>query len=226
MSKPVKPTAPPIPQRTQQGNVFSGKVDQFLTYVPTAADYFEQAVDFVDGQASSAIAASEEAADSSAAALQSEQAAASSANFIGDWIGKTGPVPAGVSVRHNGAFWRSLVVIADIAASEPGVSADWAFVSGVRWTDLITSSQAVPANSQNNVQAISSDVDIALPYFEVNDFLVVHCTADSDSLCRILNPDYTIRGARGSISAGDDLTLQAGDTVHLVYVATNLLEVV
>ena len=84
----------------------------------------------------------------------------------------------------------------------------------------------MPANSQNNVQAIGADVDITLPAFSVNDFLVVHCTANGDSLCRILNPSYTIRGAAGSATAGDNLTLRAGDTVHLVCVATNILEVV
>lgn len=160
------------------------------------------------------------------AATGAASAASASANFIGDWAGKTGSVSVGVSVRHKGAFWRSLVSISNIAASEPSVSTDWAFVSGVRWTDLITSSQSVPVNSQNNAQAIGADVDITLPAFAANDFLVVHCTADSDSLCRLLNPDYTIRGARGTANAGDNLTLKAGDTIHLACVATNILEVV
>lgn len=93
------------------------------------------------------------------------------------------------------------------------------------WSDLIIASTAVDANGQYNVEAIGSDVNITLPAFTINNFLVVHCTANSNSLCRVLNPSFTIRG-RIDISAGDNLTLKAGDTVHLVYVATNILEIV
>lgn len=167
------------------------------------------------------------AAASASSAAASASSAASSAAFKGDWNKLTGSLPLPASVRHSGAFWQLLSPLADVAASEPTPSnADWAFVSGVRWTDLISTDAAVPANSQNNVQAIGGDVDITLPTFTVNDFLVVHCTANSDSLCRVLNPNYTIRGSAGSISVGDNLTLKAGDTAHLVYVSANILEIV
>lgn len=98
--------------------------------------------------------------------------------------------------------------------------------TGGGWNDLITGDTTVPANSQNNVHAIGADVDITLPAFSLNDFLVIHNTSDSDSVVRILNPSYTIRGAKGNVTAGNDLTLVNGDTVHLVYVEDNILEIV
>lgn len=166
-------------------------------------------------------------ASSASSAAASASSAASSASFKGDWSTLTGALALPASVRHNGAFWQLLTPLADVTTSEPTPSnSDWAFVSGVRWNDLIIANTAVPANSQNNVQAIGADVDIPLPAFAVNDFLVVHCTANSDSLCRVLNPSYTIRGAAGNATVGNNLTLRAGDTVHLVYVAANILEIV
>lgn len=233
MSKPIKPVAPTMPQRTQSPAVFSDNVDGFLTYIPTATTYFDNVATFADervsisaGSAAAAIISATDAANSATSAAASAGASAASASFIGDWLGKTGSVAVGVSVRHKGAFWRSLVVIANIATAEPSVSADWAFVSGTRWSGLVTSSQSVPANSQMSVTASGAIVEITLPVFTVNDFLVLHCTADSDNNVRVLNPSFTIRGARGSAVAGENLLLSAGDTVHLVYVAVNVLEVV
>jgi hypothetical protein len=63
---------------------------------------------------------SEDAADASAA----------SAAFKGEWSLLTGALAVPSSVAHNGAIWVLLTSLADVTASEPGVDADWALLSG------------------------------------------------------------------------------------------------
>lgn len=105
------------------------------------------------------------------------------------------------------------------------ITDDWVSISSASWMPLVTASQAVLQNKKYMVEAIGGVVEVTLPTFSLNGLLIIHATASSDSLVRILNPSHTIRGAFGSVSPGDDLTLSAGETVHLVYVATNILEV-
>ena len=45
--------------------------------------------------------------------------------FVGNWSGQTGPAAKPFSVVHNNRIWTLLNNIADVTASEPGVSADW-----------------------------------------------------------------------------------------------------
>lgn len=58
-------------------------------------------------------------------AQNSAAMAAAAANNHGDWSLLSGAFPAGEAVIHDGAVWISLDAIANVAASEPGVSADW-----------------------------------------------------------------------------------------------------
>ncbi|MDH4425063.1 MAG: hypothetical protein QE495_01300 [Acidovorax sp.] len=91
--------------------------------------------------------------DNSVTALQAKdqaQAAAdiavASANFLGMWTGLTGSAPKGASVKHNGRFWISINAIANVALSEPGVSADWTSIgsSSVVTQRVSTNATMVP----------------------------------------------------------------------------------
>lgn len=52
--------------------------------------------------------------------------AMASANFKGNWLGLSGAMAVPASVRHSGKYWMLLSGVANVAASEPGVNADWA----------------------------------------------------------------------------------------------------
>ena len=115
---------------------------------------------------------------------------------------------------------------ANVAASEPGVSADWIFSNGTRWSPLITASATLNANQLAHVEATSGAVDLTQPTFAANDFLIVHNSSASTETVRLLNQSNTIRGPVGTISAGDNLILKAGETVHLLARSATILEVV
>ena len=63
-------------------------------------------------------------------AAASAAAAASSANNKGAWASLTGALAVPATVYHNNRFWMLLNSVANVAASEPGVSADWVVASG------------------------------------------------------------------------------------------------
>lgn len=64
----------------------------------------------------------ETAATNAAASASTAQAAS---NFKGNWSGLTGALNTPASVRHSSQYWALLTDLADVTASEPGVSADW-----------------------------------------------------------------------------------------------------
>ncbi len=65
-----------------------------------------------------------------AAVAASEANTAALANFKGNWSALTGALAKPASVFHNGAFWALLNNLADVTASQPGVSADWQVCGG------------------------------------------------------------------------------------------------
>jgi hypothetical protein len=70
------------------------------------------------------------AAASKAAAQASEANVAAMSNFKGTWASLAGALAKPASVFHNGAFWALLNNLADVATSQPGVTADWVVVGG------------------------------------------------------------------------------------------------
>lgn len=69
------------------------------------------------------------------------------ANFKGAWPSLSGPLPKPASALHNSAYWVLLNDLANVATSEPGVSADWTeagvtSVNGMRGAVVIESSVA------------------------------------------------------------------------------------
>lgn len=94
----------------------------------------------LDAQASAAAALA-----SKNAAATSESNAAATANLKGAWSSLTGAIAKPASVSHNGAIWGLLNNLADVTTSQPGVTADWVWVSGAFPTQRINSNTtAVP----------------------------------------------------------------------------------
>lgn len=120
---------PTPPSRADDPANFSAKADTFLGALPQFATEANALASDVNSDAlnaqSAATAASESASDASDAAAT----ALAASNFKGDWSTLSGALNKPASVRHNGLFWALLNNLANVATSQPGVSADWAALS-------------------------------------------------------------------------------------------------
>lgn len=66
------------------------------------------------------------------------------ANFKGLWSSLTGALAKPACVKHGGRFWLLLNNLADVTASEPGISADWTNLdAGVTPSAVITGNTTV-----------------------------------------------------------------------------------
>ncbi len=220
------PVVPPTPDRSEGQDVFNVKAFNwndwfapFTAWLVTVLTYIQNAIGWVDSQA---LAAS----NSAISAAASDGSAAAAANFKGQWSALSGALNKPSTVLHKGAYWVLLNNLSDVTTSEPGVTADWAFSSGTRWRTPYTASGSLAANSQNSVIATSAQADMTLPVMAVNDFVVLHNDSTSTQTVRLMNSSYTIRGRTGAVTAGNNLIIARGDTVHLICKSTNNLEVV
>lgn len=70
------------------------------------------------------------------------------ASYAGAWSALTGPLAAGMLVAHVNTVWLLLTSLADVTTSEPGVTADWVGISGVKRSgDTMTGPLSVPAGA-------------------------------------------------------------------------------
>jgi hypothetical protein len=117
--------------------------------------------------------------------------------------------------------------LANVALSEPSPSnTDWAFSSGTRWRTPYTASGTLAANSQSSVIATSAPADMALGTFAQNDFFVIMNSSASTQTVRLMNPSFTIISQNATATAGNNITLAAGEAIHLVAISASILEVV
>ena len=235
-------TAPQIPQFTgdepvrdgsQTPTQFSINTGQFLGFIGDLGDYYNNLSLYLDGLAVDVDSLATDAENSATASAASASEAADSVisasavtNYIGEWSTLSGAESIGVTVSHDGAFWRLLVDVADIASTEPsGSNSDWLFVSGSRW-QLLTSNASLAVNSQVQVVTSTAVIDVTLPVFNVSDFIVVHNSLASSYDVKIVNNGYTIKGEGGEALSADNIILNTGDTIHLVARTLTELEIV
>ena len=70
-------------------------------------------------------------------------------------------------------------------------------------------------------------VDVQMPAtLAVGDEIIVHNESISTFKVQLVNPNFTIKGAGGTIAAGTDLELAPGDTAHLAAKTSLILEAV
>lgn len=217
---------PTPPSRSSSPATFADDSDAFVAALTTFAT--EANALAVDANADAAAAASSASASSASATASAASAnsAAASANYKGEWSTLSGALSKPASVSHNGAFWLLLNNLANVASSTPSPSnADWLFSSGTRWVNY-TASATLSKNSQNVIKATSGAANMTLPAMLASDFVVLHNSAASTQVVKLINAGYTIRGSRSTLTSADNIILGAGDTVHLVAESGTILEIV
>ena len=77
------------------------------------------------------------------------------------------------------------------------------------------------------IDASGGTVDAAMPTtLVIGNVITAHNESISTNTVLITNPSFTIKGPSGTIAAGTDMELAAGDTVKMVAKSTTILEVV
>lgn len=118
----------PIPDPADGPSVFNSEVPEFFQAWSNINLQLQQNFDITYDNAQLAEAAA-------AAAAASEANSAATANNVGAWSEQTGAASPPLSVTHSGSVWILNEAIADITASEPGVSGDWTEAPGGGFTN-------------------------------------------------------------------------------------------
>ena len=218
---------PPAPQRTDAPADFITKadahvasLDQFVTQTNVVTSEINSTATDVNSSALAAQASADEAANSA-------ESSASSANFKGEWSALTGALNIPASVSHLDSIWVLKASLADVTANEPSVSGDWIATTSSAWNAPKTADFNIVASQDYLIDGSSGAVDASLPsVIATAEEFIVHNESISTNLVRVLNPNFTIKGAGGTLSSGDNLILEAGDTVNLVARSNSILEVV
>lgn len=219
-------TGTPTNRFTQQEDEFSDNADytsQFMSEFPPEFNTFATQANSLKVDVN---AFKDDAAASAGLAETYKDLAADTANFKGAWSGLTGALNTPAVVAHDGANWQLLNNLADVTASEPSISnSDWLFQTGTKWIQVTSSSTAF-ANGQYYVYATGGAVDITQPAFLPDDYIVVSNSPESTQTVRLLNPSNAIHAKSGTANAGDNIILEAGETIHLVARTSSILGVV
>ncbi len=165
MTAPViSPIAEP-PKRGDGKADFAAKADAFAAALPQFVTETNTSAAFVDQRAIDADASATAAANSASAAAQAKtdaelarDAAQNVANFKGAWSSLSGALNPPASVTHNGQIWSLLYALANVGASEPGVSADWVAQGGID-----ASKTANFTASRNAAYWLGSSFTVTLP---------------------------------------------------------------
>ena len=219
-----------FPNRNDPQTKFSNDVGNFLPYFNSVGPEYNILGDWVNDQViyiDSAILDGQTAIDNSVAeaaqsAVDAENSAELSnanANFKGYWSNLTGSLNIPAAVSHNGKSWQLVANLADVALSEPGVSADWLEIKFTPETIQVSGNFTAEAGAVY----IASTADITMPVIEAGQGFEFHAITDN---VRVLNPSYTITNGTRSINAGDDLLLKNGQTVKLTVLDATTLEVI
>ena len=138
MTIPTITPLPPAPARSDAPADFSTKADALLAAQPRFVDETNAVAAFVDQRAVDADSRATDSAASAAAAQQAltdarlaRDAAQSTANFKGAWSSLSGPLALPATVLHRQQIWTLLTSLANVAASEPGVTGDWLVQGGI-----------------------------------------------------------------------------------------------
>ena len=226
---PIDPLSD-VPSRSLAPEAFSDAVDTFFQEFPplviqinSAGDYIESVGAQVDADKIASAGSASAASGSAIAAASSQALAAASADFKGAWSALTGALNKPASVSHNGSFWALLNNLANVTTSQPGVSADWQFISGTRFQATRTANFTVAKNAMENVTATSATLDATLSSFVAGDFFFVNNNPASTQLVRIVKSGVTVAYRNQTVASGDNITLLAGETFRAFAISSTAL---
>lgn len=134
----------------------------------------------------------------------------------------------------NGSLWKSVVGsnIGNTPTTDSGTN--WLpAVDGSKIPEIIlltwakkTADFTAEAGGAYIIDASANTIDATLPTIAIGDVFTFHSANASSFKVQILNPSYSIISNGGTISAGTDMELQAGNSVQLVALTTSILQVV
>jgi len=213
MAIPEKPTltAPPAaPIRGQDPTVFANRTNAYLAFITSNVSDLTAAIDWQN------TVFNETEADS-VSAVNAAAIAQASANFAGLWSSLTGSLDVPASVFHSDNYWQLLVDLADVTASEPGVSADWKVSSLAPGWQAISTSITLVANSYYAVDFGSSALTLTLPASpSTNDFVQLYKSAGASKGAVIARNGKTIMGLAENLNINTEAT-----ALYLVYNGTD-----
>ncbi|BEP93225.1 hypothetical protein GmRootA79_16090 [Acidovorax sp. A79] len=129
---------------------------QFVAEVNAGGAYIDAQVLLVDADRVAAQEAVGDAENQVALATQQAEIAGFVSHDKGPWSTLAGALNKPASVSHGGLFWLLANNLANVAASEPGMTNDWTRIPGV--TEVATPINAIPAQGSVNVGATTAIV--------------------------------------------------------------------
>lgn len=136
-------TMPEAPSRSDPDN-FSVEGDAFLAAIKVLETELNVSIPQINSTAATIDTAVTNAQTAESNAQTAETAAVAAGNLLGAWSSQTGSQNKPASVTHNGSLWALLNNLADITASEPGVSGDWYEIKVISaTTETVTASGSV-----------------------------------------------------------------------------------
>lgn len=237
MAAPQITPLPTAPSRNQAPDDFIADADTWVGAQTPMTEEINTISTFMEVQANAAEASEVAAAASAVAADASAGIALAAANFAGTWSSLTGALNVPSSVLHDDKFWMLLNNLADVTASEPGVTADWQEITfQFDWGDIETTSQTAVMNRGYifDVAAGSDTLTLPTPFDAVGEELKVTVIDTTDpksgnilTIAKSSNVIYRADGFTVVAASPDDgnLALRIGDTVQLITTGTTKIKV-
>ena len=142
---PTIDALPPAPLPSDSPSEFDAKAFALLAAQQTLVGQMNGSASATMTNADLAESSASAASAAAVAAVAAQDIALAGAAFKGLWPALAGPLSKPASVKHNNRFWLLLNDLANVAASQPGVSADWTPLTALQVTQTITSSTTAVA---------------------------------------------------------------------------------
>lgn len=147
MTAPVDPgAAPEISVYPALGSAnFNQEAYDYATSMRPASVRLGELAQATHTNAVSAGESADIANSAALAAATSQEIALAASTFKGLWTSLSGPLDRPACVKHAGRFWLLNADLANVAASEPGVSSDWISIdSGSVAQDVYANATMIP----------------------------------------------------------------------------------